>query len=111
MAIQKTKTLPNGTSGNYWKITQVLCNKQTKVCSFEISLYLTKELADAGAPPLSVKKVFSSAVSAVDMTGNMIALGYTTIKAQAAAMVKPPFGSKDAALVQYDPDLVGGTDV
>jgi hypothetical protein len=110
MAIQKTKTLGSGASGNYWKITKCSYNRMSKVCEWTISLF--KDYDHRNSTPLPLHKVFFKTLSPTEAAMDRAALGYTTIAAQAAEMIKPPFTvDPEAALIVRDPDLAGGENV
>jgi hypothetical protein len=51
MALQKTKTLPNGTSGEYW-IAEPITRKRNGTTAVTMLLYKDKATRDAGAAPM-----------------------------------------------------------
>ncbi len=109
MAIQKSKTLASGATGDYWKITDESYDKLTGKCTWYITLFTDKSFADADAPSLCLHKPpFTYMASKMELQGNRTALGYTQIKLQAAAVV-PNIGGSGTHV--FDPDLVGGIDV
>ena len=42
MALQKTKQLPSGAEGNYWKVVQVSADKLKLELTVRVSLFLSK---------------------------------------------------------------------
>lgn len=73
MALIQTATLPNGTSGSYWKIVEVNSHAiRGSVC--EIQLYVSKTLRQANADPLdkTYKFIFApEEIEAVDVDENL----------------------------------------
>ena len=92
MAIQKTKTLANGMTGNYWKITSVSVDKQSMKLKVTMALFVA-QANTATSPIPTTNKLFTFTVTKVDLMGDLVALCYASIKAK------------------NDPDLTGGTDV
>lgn len=100
MAIQKTKTLANGVTGNYWKITQVSVDKQSMTATATIALFT--DAAHTNTSPITgTNKQYKMPVTKAQLTGDITAAAYTSIKAQASTFTN----GKDK-----DPDLAGGTD-
>lgn len=110
MAIQKSKTLVNGASGNYWKITLESYDKVSMECVAIISLFLDHDHSMSGAG-LGMDKVYKFSATREELQGNRTLLAYAKIKAKAASMMTPIGGPIDADPVAFDSDLVGGTDV
>lgn len=111
MALQKSKTLSNGTTGNYWRFVSFHAERAsgpTISATWVIALFKDKATSDAGGSSLGLEKVYTFPVTSMDVGGDMRALGYSKIKTKAALMV-PPIGG--GALVPFDPDLDGATDV
>lgn len=108
MAIQKSKTLSNGAAGNYWKIEREVYDKVTLLCTWFISLYCDATHAADLTPSLGLTKVYTYTANLTELAGDRTALGYTQIKAQAAASVPNLVGGGTHT---FDPDLVGGIDV
>lgn len=92
MAISKEKKLENGAVGSYWKIDQIDINKIDMHAHYNLSLYADQEHADKGVR-LGLNKDFSFPVTKKDLSGDVIAFGYTSIKEQ------------------KDQDLIDGEDV
>lgn len=91
MAIQKSKTLANGATGNYWKVTQAKVDKQAMKVRATMSLFVDQ--AHSVIASLNSNKIFNISVTKAQLSGDVIALCYTQIK------------------TLNDPDLSGGTDV
>lgn len=108
MAIQKSKTLANGASGNYWKITSESYDKPSFKCSWIITLFCDKAHADAGAPSLGFSKTYTHTATKEELSGDRTALGYKKIKEKASSFIKGL--RKDAPQMQFDADLADGTD-
>lgn len=111
MALQKTKNLANGTSGNYWRIYTASFNRETLAVECTLKLYLDKTHADAGATSLGEIKSFKFSVSPSDLTGDIRVLVYTKILTYANSMIVPPFSPAGTAAQLADADLAGATNV
>jgi len=94
MAIQKSKILDNGATGNYWKINAVTITKNSMNIYFGLVLYADKDHGDSGSPGLLLKD-FNFPITKDQLSGDIVALGYTSIK----------------AMNPEDSDLAGGVDV
>lgn len=110
MALVKSKTLSNGATGNYWKITKDSYDRQSGKMKVTIALFMDKAHANAHAG-LGVEKIFEFAMTTNEATGNRIAFAYNKIKERANTMltrtlsgvvINPP--------VPTDPDLAGCED-
>lgn len=95
MAIQKSKTLPNGAYGNYWKITKIMLDKQTMIANCTLSLF-TSQTQTNGAS-LGFNKVYRIPVTKQQLAGDLISLCYAGIKAQ--------------SITKSDEDILGGANV
>lgn len=112
MAIQKSKTLPNGVTGDYWRITQVSIVSTNMTFNVTISLFLSQAAFMAGAKPLTSNKIYRLTFTGPDLVGDIIATTYGKVKAQASATVTRSItGAILSPPGVYDPDLDGGTDV
>lgn len=112
MAIQKDKLLPSGVTGNYWKITKESYNKTNNECTYEISLFLNKEVSDANGASLGIRKIYNYIATDQELAGDRTALGYVKIKEAAAAQVmRVPFAGGEPTTGTFDPDLANGLDV
>lgn len=106
MALQKSKTLSNGSSGDYWKIIEMSCDRQRMKCTFKIALFMSKDIAMARSGDLGIIKTFSFSATREQLAGDLAALGYALIKAKANEMVSR-LGREDAP---SDPDLANAVD-
>lgn len=86
MAIQKTKTLPNGAQGNYWKITSIAIDRQASKIDAKIALFKDKATSDAGAPALGAIKHFSFPCVKSELSADVVELCYIKIMAIASAI-------------------------
>jgi len=113
MAIKKEKTLDNGASGDYWRITRETYNKLAGHCVCLVALFKDKAHSDAGKPPLKEDKSYTVKVTKQEMAGDRTVLCYTKIKQKAASqvLVKPGFDGTPAEYRVFDPDLADGEDV
>lgn len=108
MALQKEKTLPSGEVGDYWRVSELSFHRGGMTLDLTLSLYKDAATAATGAPPLPHSYRFSFGVTQQEITGNVIAMAYTKIKAAVAALHPPTLGSGDS--VSWYPDLVGAVD-
>lgn len=111
MAIKKTKTLPSGVTGEYWKIVKETHNRVSDEMTWEIALFLDQAASNAGKKQLNLSKIFKAIVTEEEASGNRTALGYTKIKQQASSMVSPHSGSLNLEPTPFDIDLYNGEDV
>jgi len=111
MAIQKEKTLNNGYTGNYWRITAVSINNMSRTMVGSIGLFKDKATSDAGGQPLLVKQFhFSFTMQEFLASPNVIALTYAKIVAQAETLLHYDMnGTPIVPPIPRDADLVGGT--
>jgi hypothetical protein len=105
MALQKEKTLSNGATGNYWRISTLQFNRATMKLDMVISLYKdsTPSLA-----PLSNGHLVSAVLSQQELTGNLVAMAYNKIKAFANSDVPNVDGNGTHKGIS---DLVDAVDV
>lgn len=110
MAIQKTKELKNGVSGEYWRITRVHIDVNTLLTTLDLSLYLDKTSSDAGKAPISRTKSYKFVFTRDELLGgNFLALGYQKILDKANSVVPPLFPKPGDPDLVFDPDLAGGS--
>lgn len=109
MALKKEKTLENGASGEYWKITNIEVDKKGLKASFTITLWKNKQYSDNGAPAIGTSYIFSSSFTKQQLSGDLFALGYATIKAKVTEP-KPNNRIGLLPLSAWD-DLSGAVDV
>lgn len=106
MAIQKSKTLQNGATGNYWKITNISIDREKLVATCRVELFKDSSFSNIGS--LGSAKVFRVTVTKQQIAGDITAVCYTAIKTQANQSVTNPVTHESAP---KDADLAGGTDV
>lgn len=109
MALQKSKTLASGESGNYWRVSNMRFSRADMSLEIEVALYKDATLAASGSSPLPFSYKFRFTITQQEIVGNLVAMAYTKIKAAVAELHTPISGSGDP--VSYYPDLVGATDV
>lgn len=112
MALKKSKTLKNGTTGEYWRITNVSLDRNSNIAKYEISLYLNKTASDNKCSPLDLKKNYSFILTSEQANGDLNKIGYTKIKEKAASQVPDPFTrTRPAPIITFDEDLSGAEDI
>lgn len=115
MAIQKSKTLANGATGDYWRITSITLNRQNLTAIAEIALFKDAATSAAGNPPLGAYKTFNFNFTIPALLGatNVISFIYGLIMARAETVVEYNFftGELLDEPTVVDPDLAGGTAV
>lgn len=113
MALQKDKVLPNGASGNYWRINGLIVDPVTKQIMYVMALFKDKAHSDSGKPNLGVGKKYSFSLSDNQLNGNLRELGYNLIKAKAASLVDQLGldGKPTGQQVPFDADLIETEDV
>lgn len=87
MALLKSKTLENGATGKYWKITAECYDRMTRKVTWQIALFTDQAHATLHGKHLGLTKSFSSQVTPEEASGNRTALGYAKILEQASQMV------------------------
>jgi len=114
MAIQKSKTLPNGVSGDYWRITTITIERQRLRLKGQIALFLDAQASDDGRPPVGAEKSFEFPLVLAEIAPptNLIAYMYGKIIAAASVVVtKDILGNDLEVPTTVDPDLTGGLNV
>lgn len=115
MALQKSKTLASGVTGDYWKIIKTTVDKMNMTAEFQMELFLNE--AHKSAKPLYCKKTFTFTIVGSDLNENIILLGYTKIKAFINSIIKeeviadPDNNIAGVPAVYGDMDLHGATDI
>ena len=123
MALIKSKTLPNGATGTYWRITSSFLDTTAMQCTWTITLFTNKTIADATpTASLGYSKTFAFPITKGESKCDIRAQGYNMIKAYAnvviapaipavAAQVGPPAVAAKAAVpaVYQDNDLAQAT--
>lgn len=110
MAIKKSKILPSGVVGEYWKITNESYNRLTGECIWILSLFISKDISDAGKEPLKVTKVYKILITEQEAAGDRTALGYAKVKAKAELEINPTPGMLGGPFL-FDIDLANGEDI
>lgn len=105
MALQKEKTLPNGTSGNYWRISALQFNRTSMRLDMVVSLYKD---STAGLAPLGCNYTVSTIITQQELVGNLVTMAYNKIKAYANSDVANADGNGTHKGIA---DLVDATDV
>jgi len=113
MAIQKSKTLSNGASGDYWRILEVSIDRQHMSVSGRIALFKDKATSDAGAGPLGAEKLFRFplVLSELMIAPNAIAYMYNKIMEKASQVVSMDMLGHSIEPRAQDEDLAGGLSV
>lgn len=114
MAIEKQKTMSNGSVGNYWRITSINIDRQNLRIAGAIALFKDKVASDAGAPPMGEHKTFRFPFTMSEFLAapNAVAFVYGKIKAMAAQTISVDLhGNPIDPPRAVDADLVGGIDV
>lgn len=106
MALQKSKILSNGISGNYWKITSISVQPLSMSISVLLDLCVSETFK---SNPLRVPKVFIFTLTHTEMGGDLRALAYTKILAEVNTVVTPATNTTPA--VHRDEDLAGAASV
>lgn len=106
MAIQNSKTLKNGVTGNYWKITKLNIDMILLVTTIEISLYLDSTHANDGVSSAIFKKSYVTSVTLQQIMSGSIAGLYVNILARANSQIPDLIGDGHHT---FDTDLAGGT--
>jgi hypothetical protein len=100
MALSKTKTLSNGETGNYWKITSFSVNKQAMTITYQLSLFVSQSYTTT-SPIKGTTKTFTFPITKTQLAGDVIALGYTNILTKANTVVKAAVSAQ--AAIAADP--------
>lgn len=110
MAIQKSKTLANGASGDYWKVIQVAADKVNLTLIAHIALFTSADFKFIDH--LGLVKQFRFSCTKEQLNGDTTALAYTLITAKVESTRSVDInGSPLDPPVAYDPDIAGGTPV
>lgn len=107
MALQKSKTLKSGLSGNYWKIVGEHYCRMSRVMTWHIALYKDRDASIGGLSHLGLVKPFSKALTYAESAGNRTEIGYLHIIEVADDEVILPGGGTTLR----DPDLAGAESV
>lgn len=111
MALHKAKSLDNGSSGDYWRLTYATFNRETLQVTCQIALYTSQTIANSANKHLGLVKSFAFSVSSMDLSGDIRALVYGKIKTLASTVVSTDRFGNSITPHAYDPDLDGATDI
>lgn len=111
MGLQKTKNLPDGTSGTYWMIDDIRINRKTLNCHVKMGLYIDRTHAmTPGSTALNYIKELSFQFTIPEfVTGITPTYVYTKILAYANSTITPFGAPVDSPTVTADVDLAGAT--
>jgi hypothetical protein len=114
MAIQKSKTLQNGATGDYWRLLNITIDRTTFKASCQLALFKDAATSNSGAPHLGDVKTFhfSFTMGEISAASNIVAYIYAKIVAAAEAEVTTDkFGNQLESPQPFDIDLAGGINV
>lgn len=105
MAIQKSKTLPSGVTGNYWRLKNAVIDIDRMEVNMVLGLYLDQTHGTNGSASIMSKHVKLGITQQQLATGSL-ANAYQRILDQANEDIPGFFGQGTR---KFDPDLAGGT--
>lgn len=111
MALQKSKTLSNGATGDYWRVTNATFNRETCIVSCNLALYTSQAVANSANKHLGLIKHFRFSVNPAELSGSIVALVYGRIRDLAETLVTTDALGNPIDEQPYDPDLAGAIDV
>lgn len=114
MAIEKEKTLPSGSTGNYWRLTSINIDRQNLRIMAVIALFKDAAASAAGKPPIGDYKNFNFNFTMAEFAAapNAIAFAYGKIIEKAQSMRTHDISGVELETpVYYDADLADGTTV
>lgn len=114
MPIQKSKTLPSGVTGDYWRIMTITIDRQRLKIRGQIALFLNAAASNEGRPPIGAHKSFEFPLVLAEIAPptNLIAYMYDKIIAAASVVITTDFlGNPLPEPTTVDPDLTGGVNV
>lgn len=106
MALKKSKQLPNGVTGEYWKIVKIEADKIKLTLTVALDLFLNESKKDSAS--LNHLKVRSFKCLKEELQGDLAAIGYAKLKAH-ANLDLPNLHGKGTH--KGDLDLIGAIDV
>lgn len=112
MAIQKSKTLANGATGDYWRIIDISIDRQNLRISGRLALFKDAATSAAGAPPPGGKKTFhfDLVMSEFIAYPDVISFMYSKIMAYAESTIDYDINGSPIDPPRYrEPDIVGGS--
>lgn len=108
MAIQAEKLLPNGYTGDYWRISSEVYDKKKMTGEWTLTLYKSYEHYQSGGDHLNVHKRFFAPMTKEEMQGDRTQIAYTKIMEIANEQV--PYLTGDGTYLR-DPDIAAGVQV
>jgi hypothetical protein len=114
MAIQKSKTLANGASGNYWRIEHLIVDRRAGKVLGDLALFKDQSTAQSGAPHLGLVKRFTFDLNMVELLAapNVVTYMYSKIMQKAEELrTHDLLGHALAEPVVTDPDIAGGESI
>lgn len=106
MAIQNSKKLKNGITGNYWKITKLNLDLVLLTTTIEMSLYIDSVHGNDGVSSPIYKKVINATITLQQVMSGSVPGIYNNILAKANTQVP---NILDEGTHIFDADLAGGT--
>lgn len=106
MALLKSKILPNGVTGNYWKVIKVTSSIKDKKMRCLLELFLDQAHADLPSPMgLGYVIPFDFSLTEQELSGELFSIADTKIKSVKNDIKIPAVEHRDAiAEVVADPD-------
>lgn len=96
MALKKTKTMTNGESGEYWKITSSIPNYQAMTTTYRIELFKDKSYSKIDSIKGTTKTFTFPTTKEEFASGDLRAVGYPKILAKANSVVRPAIAARAA---------------
>jgi len=106
MALLKEKSLPNGISGNYWKITEIFVNRMQRKARCVIALF--KDEGHKSTAPIGAQFALEFSLSDQELSDDITEALYLKIKSYANSDLPNLDGNGTHKGI---PDLVDATDV
>lgn len=111
MALIKSKTLSNGTSGNYWKIIECYVDRKSLIAFWKIALYMDRNTSISGGDHMRLIKTYTSSITREQSMGNLVEIGYEIIKEKSSNTISVDINGTPLENPRpFDPDLDGATD-
>ena len=80
MALKKTKELPSGVTGEYWKVTGIYVDREKLTLTATISLFKDKAASDAGKSNLGICGTFSKVFTKEELMNDVVPMAYLMVK-------------------------------
>lgn len=113
MAIRKAKTLSNGTSGDYWRILNIVIDRESLNATGRIALFKDAATSASGGKHLGLIKTFSFPLNMTEFLAapNAVSYIYVKILDKANTMITKDLTGADIPPIPYDPDIADGESV